>query len=356
MAEYCGLGLSDGEQLPPLEELDLVEYPWGNRQQRTLRGSSGWGDGVIRYPGKGAEEDYWAHHFDWSRLRRLAAQDASLAHRITQKLTSLNEVSFRPDFRFRMVYPQEELPMTRFLEDVPTTLDSITIPNLTPLSTTTIIRHGSRLRKLELLRGPTHNGQPTASIASSEDLTRLREGLPQLQELAIDVVNNRDDWPYDKLDILASFPRLRSVILSFEFAKPQSEVEAPARPYLTMASAESLFGYMREHSTAEPPSLQHLHLCSDGPSSDSWWGEPNSTSFVCELGCDAGGQREVTVTCPKLNKELNEKMRRVVRGVETPSLAEMSKIDFTVALHGPLSISQLKVMRITDPGPDIWGP
>jgi hypothetical protein len=93
--DYCGLGLVSGESLPPLEELELLDYPWGHRAaySRSLQSS---GKRVIGYPELGVEQDYWANNMDWSRPRRLTAHDASLAYRIALKLTALDEVSICP--------------------------------------------------------------------------------------------------------------------------------------------------------------------------------------------------------------------------------------------------------------------
>lgn len=65
----------------------------------------------------------------------------------------------------------------------------------------------------------------------------------------------------------------------------------------------------------------------------------DSTGIVCEISHDDRGWTEVVVTCTKLSEALNEKLRRVVREGETPSPAEMAKIDFKVALEGPISSS-----------------
>jgi len=54
-AQYCGLGLSNGEKLPALQELEIVEYPWGHQSTRKTAGSD---PGTIGYPEEGTEEDY----------------------------------------------------------------------------------------------------------------------------------------------------------------------------------------------------------------------------------------------------------------------------------------------------------
>jgi hypothetical protein len=351
-AEYCGLGLSGNERLPRFEELVLLEYPWGRD------GSSGFPWGVKGYPGKKdeIEEDYWACHCDWSRLRRLVEPKGSLAQRIARQLTALDEVDLCSGYTFPVIYQHDERAMIHFFETIPSMLDSITVPNFASLSTTPIIRHGSRLRNLELICPVPHcpwpEGQSTHGIGGSEDLMKLRDGLPRLEHLTIHISTDGNDWPYATLDIVAGFPRLRSAKLHFALAGPQSDVDAPAPPHVTVASAESLLRYMREHSTAEPPSLQRLHLCSDYQWGDKWLARANSTGIVCEISHDDRGRTELIVTCTKLSEALNEKLRRVVMG-ETPSPAEMAKIDFKVALEGPISSSLHSGMRKVDPGPPV---
>lgn len=359
-AEYCGLGLSGGERLPLLEELDIVEYPWG-------RDSSGFPYGVKGYPGKDeVEEEYWARYCDWSRLRRLAEPKGSLAHWIAPQLTALDHVNFASGFHFGFpnIYKHEQQAMIHFFQVVPSMLDSIVVPNFESLTTAPIVRH-SRLRSLKLICPIPCPVFEREGIAGNQDLMELRDGLPQLQHLTIHIATSGSDWPYDALDILAGFPRLQSAKLFFSLPTPKSADDVPPPPYLTMASAESLFRYVREHSTADPPPLQRLHLCANplgndyrlaGVTNDERLIEANSASFVCEITHDDSRRTEAVVACTKLSEELNEKMRRIVRQGETPSPAEMAKVDFRVALEGPLSRSQLEVMWKTDPGPvPTWG-
>jgi hypothetical protein len=90
---YCGVGLSKGETLPPLEELEVINYPWG--QQPAV---PGFGRNCLGYPEPtGTEMKYWAHNFDWSRLRRLCLHDSSmpLATHLAPHLRALDELEFR---------------------------------------------------------------------------------------------------------------------------------------------------------------------------------------------------------------------------------------------------------------------
>lgn len=351
---YCGLGLTNGENLPPLEELEIIDYPWGHHQTLGTFHS-----GTIGYPETGKEEDYWAQHCDWSRLRRLTLPKSLLAKKITQKLTALEEISFRHRIRFQNMNGWDERDTVQFLQDLPTALESISVPNLPALGTGPIIRHGSRLHRLELLRSDhPYNDQWRESVVACEDLVRLRDGLPHLEELALDIAKDADDWSYKSLDLLASFPRLRNLKLTVGLATPEAKDQSPAPPYLTMASAQALFRYIREHSYSKDPPLQRLHVSSLGEVfGKRFWAEHNSTSFVVrKLAGHGDGAEKVTVRCTKLHEELNEKMRRIVRGEARPTPDEISWINFKVALDGPMSMARLDLMRKTDSHPYGFGP
>ncbi|KAG7285841.1 hypothetical protein NEMBOFW57_008135 [Staphylotrichum longicolle] len=343
--------------------LDAFCYPvpaslLENLKRRTRGRSSGFPWGIKGYPGKKdeIEQDYWASHCDWSHLRRLVEPKGSLAHRIAQQLTALQEVDLCSAYHFPTIYKHDERAMIHFLETIPSMLDSITVPNFASLSTTPIIRHGSRLRSLELVCPlPYCTGPPesrwTEGIAGIQALTELRDGLPRLEHLSIHLTADGNDWSYPTLDIVAGFPRLRSVKFNTALAVPRSDVDAPAPPHVTAASAESLLRYMRERSTTEPPSLQRLHLVSDNGWSDQGGVSParaNATGIVCQVSHD---DRDWTVTCTKLSEALNEKLRRVVRDGEAPSPADMARIDFKVALEGPISSSVYWDMQKSDPRP-----
>lgn len=49
---YCGLGLSQDERPPPLEELSIESYPWGQEKRGPYTYNS------VGYPEKGVVMDY----------------------------------------------------------------------------------------------------------------------------------------------------------------------------------------------------------------------------------------------------------------------------------------------------------
>lgn len=361
--EYCGLGFTGGERPPPLEALDIIDYPWGVSSPAIGQGQYG----LIGYPETGAEEDYWARHFDWSRLRRLAYpailpyRYMSLAERISQHLTALDEVDFTiqgENSRHGGIRDYNEREMTDFFLKVPSILGSIIVPNFSALTTDVIVRHGPRLRSLELVRRETQQridgvfrSEIIDGISGNEDLLKLQQGLPKLEKLAIFLPDIKDEWPYDTLDILAGFPRLSSLKVAFGVPRAESDDEAPPAPHLTAAAAESLFRYMRERS----PVLQHLEITSAVPRRWDSWTQGNSTTFLCELGVDRNCRTEAIITCTHLTKEQNAKLSRILRDREKPSPEDMAKVDFKVALEGPISWNEMAEMRKTDPLVDEYG-
>jgi len=240
------------------------------------------------------------------------------------------------------------------LREVSSTLESITLPRSFMLSMTPIILHGPGLRKLALTRRIHSQDAWRDGKISTEDLIRLRDGLPHLEELTVSVAKIAHDgekWPYYTLDILAGFRKLRWLNLSMELAIPEDKFDTPEPPYLTMSSAESLFCYLREHSEGECFSLQRLEV-SSGESDSSLWLDANSTSFiVCKLPCEGNQEGRIEVTCTKLGVEQNQRMRHIISGHEKPLPTDLSKVDFKVALDGPMSKSQLEIMRQNDPLP-----
>jgi hypothetical protein len=186
-AEYVGFGFANGERPPPLERLQLGQYPWGNDRQKN------------GFPESGNEIDYWAETFDWTRLRYLSFEGVaiwppmhleeipfSLALKISHKLINLSEV----DFRNCTNRVRPDRPIAGFFLDLPTFLESISIPKLTVVDITEILRHGPGLRRLII-----HQQDPRRETITEDDLITLRNGLPLLQFLGLDLTRNGQEWP-----------------------------------------------------------------------------------------------------------------------------------------------------------------
>jgi hypothetical protein len=329
---YCGLGLSNGERPPALEELGVVRYPWG-QEPFAVNGYDCHG-----YPEKGIESHYWAETFDWSRLLRLNDIPDNLALKIAPKLTHLKEVIFEER---GSEYWEKEKTTATFLEEIPTALELLSIPSWSNVGNKPgpITRHGAELRKLKI-----HEQWWTAhSLVTDKDLVDLCKGLPHLEELAIDMARdkNGNDWPYSALDIIARFSRLRTVQLWFELGDGRA---TPPTPHLTVSAARQLFGYLRERNK----NIQRLELgscarsffsfVSDQPS----WEMQNSISLVCEGSIRDGDVVEdfIRVTCPRFSKEMNAELGRLANGNREGrgGLPEdATRLSLKVALDGPLT-------------------
>jgi len=318
--DYCGFGLSNGESLPPLEELEVTGYPWG--QQLPV---SGWGFNWRGYPEPtGTEMEYWARNLDWSQLRRLRLGNSSipLAVHLAPQLTALEEIEFSdPD------YNDTSIP-TFFNNIIPSTLTSISTPYLPPNCISTITAHAAKLHTLSIHKSPLTN----------QDLALLRDGLPSLDTLTVVSTRDAGTWPYDTLSILAGFPRLLSLTIMFDIGLPA----APHEPYLTISSTRWLFTHLRQHGASR---LRRLHAHSGFPprpiqgfAIGPFWHDDNTTSFICQVADD-----KPEVWCPELSRMRNEQLRRVARGeAMTEEERNIIKhiIKFPVALTGPMKMAE----------------
>ncbi|KAG7284716.1 hypothetical protein NEMBOFW57_009325 [Staphylotrichum longicolle] len=221
--DYCGFGFAAGENFPSLEELDVVDYPWG--WPPWLPRGLFWVDGYPTAWGPGTEMDHWASLRDWSRLRRLrlVGHSVMLTEPLAPKLTALKHIE---------LITQNPVLNTRIapaFATLPCTLTSITLAILPPDLTTVIISHAASLRALTVYDVPI---PPT-------DLALLRDNLPNLDTLTLccDLKPNPDHnldpnpavraacpypWPCTTatttnattlLTTLAGFPRLASLTL-----------------------------------------------------------------------------------------------------------------------------------------------
>lgn len=322
---YCGLGFASGQKPPPLEELGMgkCSYPWGKQPPGLF---------TREYPEERPELAYWAETFDWSQLRRL---NSALPHEIVPYLTGLKEL---------VLGLQGRVPDT-FLNDIPTTLEllSVNFYSTGPEDAGSIIRHGEQLRTLRL-----HQSGAKWSPSNSF-LVRLRDGLPVLEELSIDLFrqDNQADWPYDMLDIISGFPRLRTLELWFPLLCGEAQVLA--KPAVNVFSAQKLFHHIRSRNKH----LQRLRIHSNAPQlhymSDWWaWSRENASSIVCEAnGPDTDDG--LFVTCPKLDHKGNTDLRRIVKSSgNTKNDVKHQKeapLPLKIAIDGPLSVEEWRTWK-----------
>ncbi|KPM46355.1 hypothetical protein AK830_g184 [Neonectria ditissima] len=331
---YCGLGFSGGEKPPALEELGVGEYPWGLEDVSQCQG----------YPVEGFkyEWNYWAETFDWSRLVRLNEVPPQLAPAIALKLTHLKELVLEALCWIEADYLQG---ITSPLE-----LMSLSGWNRVGSKPASIDRFGATLRQLKMHEPEPGWTRDTHSFVTAPDLVHLSKSLPHLEHLALDIAQAKDaqDWPYDTLDAIAAFSRLRDIELWFPLG---TKPPAPT-PLLTTTSARHLFRYLRERNN----NIQRVTLHSGAPLPDfsmlfgtrldrePSWAMHNSVSFVCSVVYDSEGTEEdgdrLSVSCLELNTEMNARLCRLDRADRKPEDYGKLYADglrLRVALDGPLN-------------------
>ncbi|KAJ9656668.1 hypothetical protein H2198_004787 [Neophaeococcomyces mojaviensis] len=303
--KYCGFGFVGDEGLPPLEELSISGYPWGESNVRPGKEAYSWLD-QTGHPGKGSEMDHWAQNFDWSRLRRLKTIYLDFALKIMPKLISLKEVDFTESWAKESI--------THFYRECPAALESIYVRSLQSITLQGILRHGSALRKLHLHTVEDYNGSWDKSAIDTVSLRNILNGCPLIEELFVDVARY-GDWPWEVLDVLASFFRLRHLSVCFEIGV--RHFDDPVKPYVTFQAAETLYKYLRSRSLKQPSIISRLHIYSGAPPPIghglpalwAFWPRQNSTEFICTLSerDDEAGKGVLEVECPRLPKKFNKK-------------------------------------------------
>ncbi|KAK4233683.1 hypothetical protein C8A03DRAFT_19280 [Achaetomium macrosporum] len=332
--DYCGFGLTNGEALPPLEELDVIGYPWGQQPS-----SPGWGINCLGYPEPtGTEMEYWARNLDWSHLRCMRLHDDAvpLAAHLAPQLTALEDLELR--FYYSLGNPVWSVgniwltAVTAFFNTLPSfTLRSISLPGLPTNGPSTITAHASTLHSLSIHQTPL----------TDSTLTLFRDSLPHLKNLTIVCTRKADAWPHSTFTALASFPLLEYLEIYF----PIGTAAEPDKPYLTLSTATDILNHLRSRGDGGAPSrLRQLRVHSGFPprpfygfpTESAYWPRDNVTSFVCW----ADGQS----SCVKLSKAQNERLRRVVRGGSGPGSRmrreERDCIKFLVALKGPMRLEE----------------
>jgi len=83
---------------------------------------------------------------------------------------------------------------------------------------------------------------------TDQDLIELCNGLPHLEELAIDIYRDKygNDWPYGTLDIIARFTRIRTVQPGLEVDDQDSTLKAL---HFTLSATGQLFGLHERNET-----------------------------------------------------------------------------------------------------------
>ncbi|KAM0281170.1 hypothetical protein ACHAO9_010858 [Fusarium lateritium] len=334
--EYVGIGFAPGEKPPPLQELCVHSYPWGFKSDHP----NSLNVNYLGYPGEGREMDYWINEFDWSHLTHLEDASNRFAHKLVRNLTNLKHIG--------LIWSQG-LADKEFFASVPSALESICIATLDSIGIDGLVQHAESLRKLQFHQKPRQMDQWREGIISDDNLILIREKLPQLQELGIDVKRNKNEWPDKTFDILAGFPNLQKLELRFELGGAR---DIRLKPHLTMAAVSELFGYLVKRSST----LRVLRVHSGSPdlpqisgweTGESFWPVENSTSFKCQHAerDDNAARGNFQVTCTKLSDELNNKAQLIIRGQEELEDVSKNGVDFRVALKGPVPLEEWLDLR-----------
>ncbi|KAM7198780.1 hypothetical protein V8F33_004794 [Rhypophila sp. PSN 637] len=327
--DNCSFGLVNGEGPPnPLQELEITGYAWG----------------VARQPATLAGMEYWQRTLDWSQLRRLVLHNRSaieyrsikLAEFLAPHLVALEEIDFRADGD-----QDDPQVISNFFNLLASRkLTSISLPFLVPPSSTaTLAAHAATLRSLTIHPSPL----------TAQDVTLVRDSLPNLSSFSL--VCDREDatesWPDETFSLLASIPRLQHLTIWFDLGPS----DAPFKPYLNVSSADEIFSQLRQHGATQ---LQQLTLHSGFPPRpskgflatdlDNW---DNRSSFVCKSTQDIHGNSSYQVSCTKLTRAENERLRldaAVRAGEATNDMLAVIKnkrdanhMEYLVALKGPFT-------------------
>ncbi|CAJ2506892.1 Uu.00g080780.m01.CDS01 [Anthostomella pinea] len=332
--EYCGLGFTGGEHPAALEELVLRHYPFGRACLPRVMGS-------VNYPSEMDEMDYWAAHFDWSRLRRLKTPSLQLVRQILPRLTALQDLSLQ------IHYAGDEVVGAVLLE-VPASLTSITMPFFGDTTLQGILRHAKTLRKLDLHQLYDHGWD---SWYERAERTRrwcqmLRDECSLVEELSLDVVRD-GAWPFELLDTLASFPRLRQLDIWLQLGAEGSTTE----PKMTFEAAAMLYKHLEAHGQQQGLSLDRIgfhsgmawtvgrgYLTSGG---GMGWVEDQCMAFVC-MPSEREDERVLgrfTISCPVLSAR-DDQVKEVVANARAARLEMENESEMwqslTIALDGPI--------------------
>ncbi|VUC23763.1 unnamed protein product [Clonostachys rosea] len=337
---YFGLGFVDGERSPALEELELHKYVFGTHGQLGVE-SVRYTHSGERCPGR-EEEDYWVETFDWSRLRKLRTDERDFALKLAPKLISLDEASFTecPEDTDDS-YPRKFF--REFYGAVANAPSTVILPTFSSLGVDGIIEQASKLKVLRI-----HRHQSVGWAARTIDapsLHKIQEECPLIEELVLDI-KRQDDWPYEILDILAGFRKLRSLTIWFELLQDGRTNGDFIRPHLTYFAAEKLFIYIRSRRPSSFLPLKKLKLhCGTkrwrGDLLQGRWPRSNVSTYVCQPSenCDEAADGMFTITCLELKKHENAILERMrCNGEAAP--ADLST-GLRIAINGPMILDEL---------------
>jgi hypothetical protein len=210
----------------PESIINHVGYPkikeWGGLQSSHVKM-----DTSPLKPGTRTNLDIWLQRMDWSHLQTLKIKDATTKDLESvggDTLPSLRNVQFSG-------YYAHHHAILDFIGNNSFTLESIQFDginfcSLTQVVSTIVEHHRSSLHTLVVKHSqprrlnygsPRKNTYrfPSASFLNATHLAHLRESIPGLATLDLDILVS-EEWNYELLDILASFSELEYLTLRFE--------------------------------------------------------------------------------------------------------------------------------------------
>jgi len=338
----------DGQRPPALEELEVAAYPFGYKKQPREDGigfsDAHGGPDAPKYPGERDEVEYWAEVFDWSRLKKLKTSNLALAAPMMPYLASLKTAEIDRH------YSDLTGGVKQFFEQIPAALETIAASTIASVGLKGVTCHGKLLKELRLHKKESYRDDWRNATIDAATLAEIRNSCPGIETLALDI--GRDGvWPYEVLDIIASFPRLRHLTIWFELGVGSS-FENPVQPLVTFAAAEALVARIRDHAPSEAPRrrLRTVEILSGSPppmgfgypSPEAFYPRHNSTRFVSTFSerDDEMGEGIFTTTCPSLDAAQNQRLREHAQGNMATAVKEdgtMESESYLVARDGPFT-------------------
>ena len=305
--EYHGIGFRNGEKPPPLEELIIDDYPFGSNHAGYPQADI-WVGNCRGYPADVDEIPYWIERFDWSKLRKLGGRRSHFALLLMPKLSA------SPLEEINIGWAGREDERSAFMS-LPTTLKAIKADSFDEISLEGITRQGATLQRLIVHHAERYDKAWNDEAINHSTLREIRDLCPNISELELDIARD-GDWPYTTLDLLASFPRLRTLTLWFELGITDNQ--NPIKHYLTFSTAAHLFTHLHTLN----PRIRNLVLHSGAPPGfglgypgpGAFWPEENSATFECKLSSrdDEAPQGIFTTTCLNLGKAENNMLRSLL--------------------------------------------
>jgi len=356
---YCGFGFQPGEVFQPLEALSIVTYGWGYLLPDGSYERNASTEGLT------SEALYWKSYFNWSLLRSLSFYESQIRHFVSfaPHLTALNKLEIVSvwDHEELVVRESVKQSLKEFLVSLPPSvrLKAFSLgwsPLSDPELMTHLKLHACTLCSLTILRMPARRKDV---VVSQAELVTLRNSFPNLHTLALAIYRDPKDepassspstgrgnsledfcsWPFESLDVIASFPRLKVLRLQLWMEYDRNTFLRP--PYLTYTTAGELTTYLCQRS-ANPHGLGEVLLYAypvvrrpgspdQGDTEFEWL---NEMGFRVIPGHQPDAQHEIT--CLKLGKRMNRGLKEVALGRREMTEEEMGCPEFLIALKGSL--------------------